>query len=96
MPIVTWNDDLKVNIVEIDNQHKQLVSMINQLHDEMLLGKAKEILGAILNDMVGYAGTHFQTEETYFNQFHYPETAVHILEHQAFVKKVSEFKKEFD
>lgn len=96
MPFIAWNDEMKVNIAEIDAQHQQLVSMINQLHEEMKQGKAKTILGSVLENMIAYAGTHFQTEEKYFRQFYYPETGVHVLEHQSFVKKVSQFKKEYD
>ena len=96
MPIVAWNDSLKVNIVEIDNQHKQLVLLINQLHDEMKQGKAKDMLGVVLNDLVGYAGTHFKTEERYFDMFSYDEASLHKKEHARLLQKLEDFKKSYD
>jgi hemerythrin len=29
MALITWNDSLTVNVVEIDRQHKRLIDMIN-------------------------------------------------------------------
>ncbi len=96
MPLIRWNEEFSVNIMEIDKQHQKLIEMINNLHDAMKQGKAKDILGKILDEMVGYAGTHFKTEEKYFDQFKYPETEEHKKEHINFVKEVTEFKKKFE
>jgi hemerythrin len=96
MPLIQWNDGLSVNVAEIDKQHQKLVGMINDLNDAMLQGKGKDIIGKILNGLFLYAGTHFKTEERYFDQFGYPEAESHKKEHTDFVKKVSEFKSGFD
>ncbi len=92
MALITWNDQLSVNIGMIDSQHKKLVEMINELHDAMKAGEAKEALGRIVSGLVAYTNTHFQTEERYFDQFGYSDTADHKKEHAKFAQKVSEFK----
>ena len=96
MPIITWNDDLSVGIVEIDGQHQKLVQMINDLHDAMRDGKSKTVLGGLIESLAGYATTHFATEEGYFDQYGYPEASAHKREHAGFVQKVSDFKAGFD
>jgi hemerythrin len=35
MPIIEWADALSVNVKEIDDQHKRLIDLINNLHDAM-------------------------------------------------------------
>ncbi|MBI5605035.1 MAG: hemerythrin family protein [Deltaproteobacteria bacterium] len=75
--------------------HQKLVGIINDLNDAMRQGKGKDILGKIVNGLVSYAGTHFATEEKYFDKFRYPEADTHKQEHSDFVKKVSEFKDGF-
>lgn len=96
MALITWNDSLSVNVAEIDQQHKKLVALINDLNDAMSVGKGKDILGRIVNDLVVYTATHFKAEEKYFAQFGYPDTFNHRREHVAFVKKVTAFKEGFE
>ncbi len=96
MAFIEWTEALSVKIAIIDRQHQKLVSMINELSDAMKQGKGKETLGRILNGLIAYTTTHFKTEEDYFQQYGYPETDSHKREHDAFVKKVSEFKAGFE
>jgi len=96
MALINWNDRLSVDVAEIDQQHKRLITMINELNDAMKVGKGKDLLGPIVNNLVEYAVTHFKTEEKYFAQFGYPETDQHKKEHEAFVQKVSDFKSGFE
>lgn len=96
MSLIKWDDSFSVNIVKIDHEHKKLFSMINELTAAMKAGSSKDVLGKILDGLISYTDSHFQTEEEYFQQVKYPETAAHKKEHAAFVKKVTEFRKEFD
>jgi hemerythrin len=96
MTLIQWNDGFSVNVVEIDRQHQQLIGMINDLDDAMRQGKGKAILGKIINGLASYTATHFRTEESYFDKFGYPEADSHKKVHSDFVKKVSEFKDEFE
>jgi hemerythrin len=95
MPIIVWNDTLSVQVAEIDRQHQKLVDMINGLHEAMLGGKSKDVLGTLVAELAGYATTHFGTEEAYFQKFGYPQAAAHKKEHAGFVKKVSDFQSDF-
>lgn len=95
MSLIEWNDTMSVSVAEIDNQHKKLVAMINELNDAMAKGKGKEAIGKIINELITYATTHFATEEKYFDMFKYPGALVHKKEHADFVKKVGEFQDGF-
>jgi hemerythrin len=95
MALIQWNETLSVSIAEIDRQHQKLVGMINDLNDEMRKGRGKEILGKIVNELIGYSVTHFKMEEKYFDQFGYPDTENHKAAHADFIQKVTEFKNDF-
>jgi hemerythrin len=95
MPIMEWTTDLSVKVGEIDDQHKKLIGLINKLHDAMRAGQGKEVLEGTLQELAAYTVYHFQNEEKYMQQFSYPGYLKHKSEHAAFVKKVTDFQKEF-
>ena len=96
MPLIHWYDSFNVHVREIDQQHQQLVAMINTLHDAMRERKTRKILGDIIDGMIEYASVHFTTEEKYFDRLDYPDKEAHKAEHRIFVDKVREVKKGFD
>jgi hemerythrin len=95
MALIEWSSSLQLGVEEIDNQHRKLVAMINELNDAMRQGKGKTVLGKIVDGLTAYTGTHFKTEEKYFQQFAYAEATPHTDEHAAFVRKVTEFRTAF-
>jgi len=96
MDLMIWDESFSVNVKEIDDQHKILVSIINDLHSSMKEGKGNEVSDGILDRMVEYTVFHFETEEKYFEEFHYEDAIEHRAEHQAFVEKVLDFKNKFE
>lgn len=96
MPLITWTDSFSVKVAEIDTQHKKLVEMINKLYDAMKVGKSKDVMGEILNNLISYTATHFKTEEKYFDLYNYFEKETHKAEHKEFVETVTKFKADFD
>ena len=89
MALLTWQDKYSVGIRQIDDQHKQLISMINELNDAMLAGKGKDVLMTVLNKLASYCVSHFSVEEKLFDTHVYPETADHKDKHQKMTAKVT-------
>ncbi|MDH3890272.1 MAG: bacteriohemerythrin [candidate division Zixibacteria bacterium] len=63
MARVQWCEAFEVDIPEVDEQHKKLVAMINQLDESMKDGIVNETIGTVLIALVDYTGYHFDTEE---------------------------------
>ena len=95
MPLFQWTPELSVNVKEIDNQHKQLVNLINLLHDSMKSGKGKDVMGKVLNDLTDYTVYHFGTEERLFQKYRYIEYPQHKKEHDDLTKQVLDVKSKF-
>ena len=96
MALFNWSSGYSVNIKEIDDQHRVLIDLINKLHDAMKIGKGKDVIGPILNELVIYTKFHFTHEEKLFSGNSYPETSMHKLEHAKLVKQVDELSKNFN
>jgi methyl-accepting chemotaxis protein len=95
MTLMDWNDSFSVNIQEIDNQHKCLIDLINQVYKGMMMNEGKEVLGKALGDLVDYTKTHFGYEERMFKQHEYPDTQSHIAKHEKLVGQVMDFYNKF-
>lgn len=96
MAIIKWIEEYSVGVKKIDDQHKALVKLLNDLFDAMSVGKANDVLGEIINKMANYAQLHFSTEEKYFDDFDYEFSEEHKNEHRKFIEEVAGFKKGFD
>jgi len=89
--LVSWSNSLKVDIKEVDKQHKKLVDLLNELYKAMKAGKGEDALARLLDELVNYTVYHFDTEEKFFKQYGYPEAAKHRREHEALKKQVTDF-----
>jgi hemerythrin len=96
--LLLWDNSFLVNFEIIDNQHKGLVDMTNELIRGCGGGRAVQDVLFIkaLRKAVEYARVHFSTEEEYMRQVSYPDFAVHKKEHEAFVAEVAKQLKSFE
>jgi hemerythrin len=92
MKEIIWDDELSVGIEIIDDQHRQIVGVINQLQEVIERDEALEVIDSVISFMSGYASTHFLTEEKFFIATDYPEYEQHKEMHDIFINKVAEFK----
>ena len=90
-----WRDKFSVGVEEIDNQHKKLIDLINELYNAYITKRHADILSDVLDELINYTVYHFDTEEKYFEKFNYSFTDDHIAEHNSFKKKALELKKKF-
>lgn len=88
MELFIWNDKYSVNIKQIDEQHKTLINLINDLATAMKAGKGKDTLGIVIGRLIDYTKTHFATEEVLMKEYKYPEESGHKKTHEDFVFKV--------
>lgn len=94
MTIIQWKRSLSVGIQEIDEQHKKLLGYLNDLYDALQKRKEKQILEPIFHNLEEYARYHFELEESYFKKFNYPEKEEHIKEHEYYIRRLAELKRQ--
>ena len=98
MTLIKWNDDLySVQIEAIDQHHKTLIGLINQLHEAMLAGRGKDIMDGILHELNDYTSYHFNAEEELMRKHSYPlnDYQFHKNEHDNFKVKLSELMEKY-
>ncbi len=91
--LITWGEAFEIGIKTIDEQHKRLVNMINELHAKLKDGATTNDLRKIITELIDYAGTHFRTEEELFEKYDYPEKEIHHQIHRKLVEKVLDYQR---
>ena len=96
MAFIEWGDALSVTVDAMDSEHKELVRLINELHDAITVNKDKEVLGKVFDGLVQYTVFHFASEEQLMEDVGYPDLPKHRELHQDLVSQVGKLKEKYD
>lgn len=94
--IFPWNDNFATGIERIDEQHRRLVEILNDLATHVAFPSQELGLDVILASLVDYTLYHFATEEGVWSQYlpEDPAEVAHRAEHQAFIASVLKAKED--
>ena len=87
-PMFQWKDEYNTGVTLMDQQHRRLVDLINQLFQCMKDGGDRMILADVVDELVNYTVTHFRAEEDVMRKHNYPDLEAHQQIHKNFVDKV--------
>jgi hemerythrin-like metal-binding protein len=96
MALIEWTNDLVVDEGPIDDQHRQLVDIINKFDEANSRGKGSRVMGTILNELMGYTQEHFSFEEKLLKDADFPNLSQHQSQHRQLIQKLERFQFEFN
>jgi diguanylate cyclase (GGDEF)-like protein/hemerythrin-like metal-binding protein/PAS domain S-box-containing protein len=88
--IFPWNKNFETGIEIIDEQHKKLLELVNQLAKHFVHQSDLLTLDSIFDELAAYAIYHFETEEAVWHQY-FPNDELeirHKATHQKFITDV--------
>lgn len=86
--LITWNSDLETGIKLVDDDHKVLVSLLNQVSDSIADHEERATLGSVLNSLAEYTHYHFSREERLLEAAGYSDLAGHRALHRKLAAEV--------
>ena len=92
MPLIAWNESISVQYDLIDEQHKTLFALINQLHDAMVQDKGQQVVGEVLDGLIEYTRSHFAMEERLMQTYEYPLRESHTRMHAGLTRRAVELR----
>ena len=96
MPLMEWTEEMSVGVKAIDDDHKKLIDMLNQLNDGILAGQTAASLESVIEGLLRYTKYHFAREERLFTETGYPSGAAHKAEHDMLARRVSNLQMRFE
>jgi len=85
---IIWKDEYSVGLDSIDQQHKKLINLINQLQTAVDYSTGEEFEREALDELVDYTKTHFTFEEGLMEDNGYPDFEAHKAQHVKMIKEV--------
>lgn len=88
--IFPWDKRFETGIPQIDEQHKELVNIMNRLAAHVANLSASVTLNEIFAELADYASYHFETEEAVWAKYFKDDDwyVEHQKTHQSFIEKV--------
>ncbi len=91
--MMEWDDSYTVGVESLDEQHKRIIDMINELHESLILAEDSRRLDELLVRLAIYTVKHFIYEEHLFKKYGYEFQEEHKIEHDLLSQCITEFQK---
>ena len=88
MSVIAWEENLSTGVKEIDDDHKELVELYNDLANASAPGIDAEVFKETLGKLVTRTVIHFCREETLMLCADYIHIDAHRSEHDALLSSV--------
>lgn len=93
---IQWKDRYNIGYKDIDEQHKRLLKVLNELIDLVDQGGDPDRVSGIFSRLCAYALEHFSTEERYMAAAGYPGLQRQQSEHAQFVDQLLSFNQSYN
>lgn len=92
---IVWSHEFSVGKEFIDDDHKTLFNIYNQLVEYLGDAPYKEGFAELLSKMTDYSLSHFSKEEEYMMSIKYPNFKAHREQHKSYIKKTALYNSRF-
>lgn len=91
--LIQWTEALSVKVPSMDNDHRNLISLINQLASAEMIGN-RRVAESVLDELLNYTIDHFSREEQYLQKSGYPsqDLFAHRLQHASFTETIQDIR----
>ena len=90
--IIPWDDNFCTGLTTVDQQHRRLVDLLNQVATELAYSVDEIDLNALFKELIAYTELHFEAEEAIWQRVFGSDPVVqaHSEEHAGFFERVQQ------
>lgn len=82
MALIEWRREFETGIPDVDHEHRELVDLINSLHERLGVDAGHDEIARFLGEVFARISAHFALEETIMRKHRYDEYAAHKADHE--------------
>ena len=93
---LTFSNAHLVGVQEIDDQHRQLVQMVNRINQSIVKKFEARLIEGAFQELLDFTRLHFATEQRLMLQHGYAESTSHLHEHMQLLHKLGDLATQTD
>jgi hemerythrin len=82
MTLIEWKSEFSVGVASVDLEHRELIGLINELHDMTGEDASTYEILTMLGEIFAQISAHFALEERWMREARYPHYGEHKSDHE--------------
>ncbi|MGC2780186.1 MAG: hemerythrin family protein [Bradyrhizobium sp.] len=82
MALLQWKANYSIGIDAVDYEHRELIDLINRVHDQWRASGPRPDVEALLGDLYAGISAHFALEERFMREQRYDQLSEHKGDHE--------------
>ena len=96
MALLEWKSDYAVGIEAVDHEHRELITLINDLHDSLSKPDSDYSVAEFLGEIYAKIAAHFALEERVMRERGYDQLADHKEDHERLLDEIREIMDDYE
>ena len=96
MSLIEWKDEFSVGVPDVDHEHRELIALINDLHEAVSKGDSDYTIMDFLGEIYAHVAAHFALEEKIMRERKYDRYAEHKADHEALLDELRDIMDEVE
>ncbi len=88
MALIAWKESYSVGVAAVDHEHRELIELINELHEGLLEEGAEPDVAGFLGEIFRAVSAHFALEERFMRQRRYDQLDAHKEAHEELLEEI--------
>lgn len=88
MGLIEWKSHYSVGVEAVDHEHRELIDLINEVHERLIAGAEKPDVTAFLGEIFRGISAHFALEEKFMRDHRYDQHDQHKEAHEELLEGI--------
>ncbi len=91
---VVWKENYSVGFPKLDQQHKNILALLNKLYAGLQDGLSKQAIVDLLTELQQYGQLHLGLEESLMQACNYPDVEAHCQFHTSYKERLENLRRD--
>jgi hemerythrin len=94
--LIEWKENFNVGIAEVDFEHREMVGLINALHDDLVAAGDKGSILEFFGEIYARIAAHFALEEKFMRERKYDQYEAHKRDHERLLDEIRDLADDYE